>query len=220
MARNRNSEKTKERILDVALHLFKEKGYEKTTILEIVERLGDLTRGAFYHHFKSKEEVLHALLRRNANQEGQVKIIENPHASGLDKIKQLISDDMGGNFKDDESAMLTHLYLGLLKDPRFLAERVKELQGESARWLETLVEAGITDGSIKKQNPKVLTELILLLFNFWMIPTVYEPLDDHTYEQKLLTVKAILEAVGCPIIDEHVLKKLQEMVIRYDETEL
>ena len=39
--------------LDVSLKLFLEKGYEETTILDIVDQLGGLTRGAFYHHFKS-----------------------------------------------------------------------------------------------------------------------------------------------------------------------
>lgn len=52
MARNKYPELTRERILDTAERLFLEKGYENTTIQDIVDALGDLTKGAVYHHFK------------------------------------------------------------------------------------------------------------------------------------------------------------------------
>ena len=50
-----------EKILTAARRLFLEKGYEKTTIQDIVDQLGGLTKGAVYHHFKSKEEIMNAL---------------------------------------------------------------------------------------------------------------------------------------------------------------
>ena len=55
VARNKYPEVTLNRILDTALDLFIEKGYEQTTIQDIVDQLGDLSKGAIYHHFKSKE---------------------------------------------------------------------------------------------------------------------------------------------------------------------
>ena len=55
------AEKTKERILESALDLFVEKGYEKTTFTEIAARL-QLTKGAVYWHFESKEQLLVALV--------------------------------------------------------------------------------------------------------------------------------------------------------------
>ena len=61
MPRNKYPEETVQKILDAALKLFSEKGYEETTVLDIIDNMGGMTRGAFYHHFKSKEEVLNAL---------------------------------------------------------------------------------------------------------------------------------------------------------------
>ena len=58
MARNKYPEVTVEKILDVAQQLFLEKGYDNTTIQDIVNELGGLTKGAIYHHFKSKEEII------------------------------------------------------------------------------------------------------------------------------------------------------------------
>ncbi|MCD7918264.1 MAG: TetR/AcrR family transcriptional regulator [Clostridiales bacterium] len=61
MARNKYPEETVEKILTAARRLFLEKGYEHTTIQDIVDQLDGLTKGAIYHHFKSKEEILTAL---------------------------------------------------------------------------------------------------------------------------------------------------------------
>ena len=53
MARNKYPEVTVEKILEVSQRLFLTNGYDNTTIQDIVEELGGLTRGAIYHHFKS-----------------------------------------------------------------------------------------------------------------------------------------------------------------------
>jgi AcrR family transcriptional regulator len=54
---------TRERILDVALDLFIEKGYDKTSLREIAEPLG-FSKAALYYHFASKEDILMALHMR------------------------------------------------------------------------------------------------------------------------------------------------------------
>src|SRR3954469_17577999 len=51
---------TRERIQAVALELFAEHGYEKTSLREIAERL-DVTKAALYYHFKTKEDILISL---------------------------------------------------------------------------------------------------------------------------------------------------------------
>jgi AcrR family transcriptional regulator len=53
---------TRQRIQDVALELFSEQGYEKTSLREIAEHL-DVTKAALYYHFKTKEEILISLFQ-------------------------------------------------------------------------------------------------------------------------------------------------------------
>jgi len=48
---------TRARIQQVALELFAEQGYERTSLREIAERLG-VTKAALYYHFKSKEDIV------------------------------------------------------------------------------------------------------------------------------------------------------------------
>ena len=52
MARNKHPEETVNLILDTAFSLFMEKGYEHTTIQDLLNNLGGLSKGAIYHHFK------------------------------------------------------------------------------------------------------------------------------------------------------------------------
>jgi AcrR family transcriptional regulator len=54
---------TRDRILDVALDLFTEKGFDGTSLREIAERLG-VTKAALYYHFASKDDILLALHMR------------------------------------------------------------------------------------------------------------------------------------------------------------
>ncbi|MFG3285977.1 TetR/AcrR family transcriptional regulator [Streptomyces sp. NPDC048111] len=53
---------TRQRIQDVALELFGEQGYEKTSLREIAERL-DVTKAALYYHFKTKEDIIISLFQ-------------------------------------------------------------------------------------------------------------------------------------------------------------
>jgi AcrR family transcriptional regulator len=50
---------TRAQVQKVALELFAEQGYEKTSLREIAERLG-VTKAALYYHFKSKEDIVHS----------------------------------------------------------------------------------------------------------------------------------------------------------------
>ena len=67
---------TRDRILDVALDLFIEKGYDGTSLREIAERLG-FTKAALYYHYASKADILMALHLRL-------------HAVGREALKQLV----------------------------------------------------------------------------------------------------------------------------------
>jgi AcrR family transcriptional regulator len=51
---------TRQRILDVALDLFTEQGFDGTSLRQIAEQLG-VTKAALYYHFESKDDILMAL---------------------------------------------------------------------------------------------------------------------------------------------------------------
>ena len=51
MPRNKPQEQTVNLILDTAFGIFMEKGYERTSIQDIIDKLGGRSKGAIYHHF-------------------------------------------------------------------------------------------------------------------------------------------------------------------------
>jgi AcrR family transcriptional regulator len=56
-----NGRDTRSRLRELALELFAEQGYEKTSLREIAERLG-VTKAALYYYFKSKEDIVASLV--------------------------------------------------------------------------------------------------------------------------------------------------------------
>ncbi|MFJ8040669.1 TetR/AcrR family transcriptional regulator [Kitasatospora sp. NPDC096147] len=56
---------TRGRIIDVALELFSEQGYQETSLREIADRLG-VTKAALYYHFKTKDDIVHGIIEQAA----------------------------------------------------------------------------------------------------------------------------------------------------------
>ena len=59
----KEAELRRSEILDAAQHLFYSKGYDETSIQDIIDAVG-IAKGTFYHHFESKQELLDHLIDR------------------------------------------------------------------------------------------------------------------------------------------------------------
>lgn len=119
MARNKYPEITVEKILEVSQRLFMEKGYDNTTIQDIVNELGGLTKGAIYHHFKSKEEIIDALGGKLFFDNNPFVTVQNQkNLNGLEKMREVIKL----NHADNDRTELGKQSIPLLKNPRLLAE--------------------------------------------------------------------------------------------------
>lgn len=118
MARNKYPEVTFEKILDVAQRLFFEKGFDQTTIQDIVDGLDGLTRGAVYHHFKSKDEIMDALLNKMFLENNPFDMVNNrKDLNGLQKMRMAILLNQADQKQMDMSVQA----IPILKNPRILA---------------------------------------------------------------------------------------------------
>ncbi|MFD3450553.1 TetR/AcrR family transcriptional regulator [Microbacteriaceae bacterium 4G12] len=84
-------EERRNEIMDTAERLFVSKGYVKTTINDILQEIG-IAKGTFYYYFKSKEEVMDAIIMRIINEDvaAAKKIASNPNIPVLDKLFQIL----------------------------------------------------------------------------------------------------------------------------------
>ena len=204
MPRNKNPEETIKKIMEVSLKLFLEKGYDQTTVLDIVNNMGGLTRGAFYHHFKSKEEVLEAIFYEDFIDRHPIKKAINAKvANGLERVKLALKYGLKANFDDTEVGDLSRLAMQLIQKPRFLAEQLKGNQ-QTVEILVPMIEEGMADGSIKPGNPKIITELLMLLLNFWLIPNIFPCDMEETLAKARLIEKICEDQLGFQIFDEEI----------------
>ncbi|MEM5947544.1 TetR/AcrR family transcriptional regulator [Spirochaetia bacterium 38H-sp] len=81
---------TKEKIINTATNLFLTKGYDTVSIEEIIRNTG-IAKGTFYHHFKSKEELLETIVELMAEESLQQlkQILEDDSLSILEKTKRI-----------------------------------------------------------------------------------------------------------------------------------
>lgn len=202
MARNKYPEVTVEKILDVSRRLFLEKGYDGTTIQDIVNELGGLTKGAIYHHFKSKEDIMDALGDKMFFDNNPFAIVkQRKDLNGLQKMREVIKV----NQADTNRTELSIQSIPVLNNPRILAGMIDtDLRLITPLWLE-LINEGIKDGSIHTDYAKELSELLPLLTNLWLAPSVY-PATGNEIRHKFYFVRDMLNAMGIPLIDDEIME--------------
>ena len=204
-------EQWKREILDAAKALFLSKGYEETSITDIMELAGG-AKGMFYRFFQSKEEVMHAL--------GDWMFFENnpfeavrarSDLSGLQKIREVFVLDRA----DEEREEINTQAIAILKDPRILAAAVEANRRLlTPLWFE-LIEEGRRDGSIQTEYAKELSELLPLI-NFWLMPTVF-PADMEEIKHKYRFIAEVLSAMGLPIIDKVMYERMENILGKFVE---
>lgn len=171
MARNKHPEETVNRILDVALALFFEKGYDNTSIQDIIDGLGGLTKGAVYHHFKSKEDILSAALDRdNAALYGELRRIRDDGSmNGAEKLQALFAASIAGPQMDMWANAAPDV--DPVKNARLLGMQYQSVFAETVPdFVQPIVEQGVRDGSIVTDYPREFSEVIVLLANLWASP--------------------------------------------------
>lgn len=104
-------EERKSEIIAAACELFLSKGYDKTTMQDVMRYLG-IAKGTIYHYFKSKEELLEAVIDSVAENEMlRLKVIvEKVKGNALERLEQLIMSGSNQDADDNHENMLDNLH--------------------------------------------------------------------------------------------------------------
>lgn len=215
MARNKYPEETVNRILDAAGRLFMEKGYEHTSIQDIIDNLGGLSKGAIYHHFKSKEEILDAVTDRIMEESNQklAGIPKRKDLNGIEKLRTLFKSSLCRPAQDEIFRLVPCFY----NNPRLLASLLYEtIELTAPEYIQPIIEEGIADGSIVAEHPKQLAELISLVANVWINPMIFDSSEEETYH-KFLVFDQMLKGMGLDVVDEEMIARMRELTVIYQE---
>ena len=159
MAASKSAEERKEEILDAAQKLFGIKGYDATSVTDIMKEVG-IAKGTLYYHFQSKEEILDAMIERIARRMmGNAKRIAGetsiPVCERLFQVILSLNLEANG---DGELLKEIHKPQNALMHQKSRALLVKEMTPT----LTKLLEEGIDQGLFKTDYPKESIEMTLI----------------------------------------------------------
>ena len=178
------AEERKNEILDVAEELFAEKGFDNASTNDIINRIG-IARGTLYHHFRSKEEILDA-------------IVERLTGEGISRAKAIVADKSIPLLE-----RLTGAFLALSINSKASAEVLDQIhrpqnallhQKMQERLLDgvvplvsRLIEEGNEDGLFDSKYPQEAAEMIMLYST-----VAFDELAELTPEEKNRKSKAFI----------------------------
>ncbi len=216
MARNKHPEETVNLILEAATRLFMEKGYEHTSIQDIINNLGGLSKGAIYHHFKSKEDILEAVTDRMNEESNKMLegIRDRRDLTGKEKLKTLFKASVNRSDMDD----LFTVAPDMSNNSKLLFSTFRDtVDNVAPKYILPIIEQGISDGSIQTDYPAELAELIILVANMWTNPMIFNNTIEEYY-RKLMVFKQMMEGFGLDIVDDEMTDRMKDLASIYMET--
>ena len=151
-------------ILDAAERLFYERGYDRTSVQDILDAL-QMSKGGFYHYFDAKDSVLRAVSERRAQSRFDRLNAElyGARRSSIGRLNLLLS--MANLFVAEEprfaAMMLKLCYVD--KDAAMNAHRRRTLIDRLMPGMGDVIAEGIADGSFHTRHPAEVGRLLLLL---------------------------------------------------------
>lgn len=197
MGRNKYPEQTQERIVDASVKLFIEKGYEQTTIQDILDAL-NLSKGGLYHHFKSKEEILEAVKQKRAQYAADMlhDLIQNTEAENAkEKLKKILC-----RLSTSTETYAFDTILSQVNNPHFVMGALQNAVNQDAPIIAKLIEDGVKDGSLQTTQPDLCAEIFLLLLNFWASPVLFGRNLEET-KKRLTYLQSVMSLLGLDILD-------------------
>jgi AcrR family transcriptional regulator len=153
-------------LIDCAQRLFLSRGYERTTINDVIAATG-LSKGAFYHHFRSKEDLLEAIAARFAEQSlVQVAALRADRSrDALANLNLMLA--LGREWKREHMGELHAMFTTLLKpENAMLYQRIVEaVFAVLIPALATIIDEGRQAGRFDAGDARVAAETLLRLGN-------------------------------------------------------
>ncbi len=210
IGRNKDPEHTMEKILTVSAKLFIEKGYEKTSIQDILDITG-ISKGGIYHHFKSKEEILDEIMQRRSthmmeylNDLIQITTAFNTKEK-IEKILFILASDTKAHELD--VVLSTQI-----KNPQFIVSGFESTINIDAPIIARLFESGNLDGSLEIDNPLMCAEVFMFLLNFWANPSLFGR-DSTETGNRLKYLQKIMRLMGADVVNDSFI----EMILKQFE---
>lgn len=156
----KDPEVRKNEILDTAERLFTTKGYNQTTILDILNEIG-IAKGTFYYYFKSKEEVMDAIIMRiiSTDVAAAKKIAKAPGVPAIEKLFQILINQKSQN-GDDKEKMIEQFHQpdNAEMHQKSLVQSILQITPV----ITEVIKQGISENVITTDYPQETVEFLLV----------------------------------------------------------
>ncbi len=154
----------KREFIDTAIQIFSTKGYEKSSINDILKKM-KITKGSFYYHFKSKEDLLNAVVDdlTEGIERAVCKTAENKTLSASEKLGKLYQVMI--EYRKANKQTYNQLFeLQKRSDNAFLMSKFhKKTLSANIKHLQKIIEQGISEGVFNISDPQEAAELYIRL---------------------------------------------------------
>jgi len=181
-------------ILEKAHSFFSEKGYEITSINDIISSLG-ISKGAFYHYFKSKDDVLDAIIMDYVVEVVEMlnHIANAPSLNALDKYWKMFTETQVMRKQNSKRFLfLAKMFQGeknLLFQYRY-TEKILELTKPP---FILVLNQGVKEGLFRINDPEETAELIMRIGNIYRTKIAVYALNINDNPNIRLKIKNIIE---------------------------
>ncbi len=158
MARiTKDPETRKKEFIKAAKELFMEKGFDKTSVNDITNKVG-MSHGSFFYYFKSKKEVMKEVIKDNLNfwEKFTTDLIENEYLTPLRKMEVILSTTI----KSQRAKMNLNEFYQKEGNAVMYQEQRKRSRAIILPLITQIVEQGVKDGSFKVEYPKETVEYV------------------------------------------------------------
>ena len=188
---------TKNKILNAASTLFFEKGYEETTMQDIMERSG-ASKGAIYHYFVSKQEIISFMIK-DAQKHINTRFLEIADDNSLsaeEKIKAVITYFMENR---EQNILIANKWID--KVPYALVDTIRNANKYIAPQIAKIIKQGTQNGNFQCNYPDELAEVLIQLFDVWLDPVITERTLVETVN-RLKFIFHLLDCIGVPLFSK------------------
>jgi TetR/AcrR family transcriptional regulator, cholesterol catabolism regulator len=157
-AKNRKNE-----IIEGSLKLFAQYGYHSTSLNDVASKIG-VTKATLYYYFRSKDEIMKAILERSMARMDKVLDLDKSDLSSQDKLRQFIQYHIIFGSDGAELAKITFDQLSAF--PKRMRTTLKTREKKVDAVLQRIIEQGLEDGSVEVQDVKIASYAILGICNW------------------------------------------------------